>query len=99
MQSIIHQGHSGVENLKKTCHSSPALWKKLIVIWKNRIEDIKKCPTCLAFCNQKPSELAVKYPVPQEPWSKLAANLFGLYGSYYLLVVHNWYIIPNYKNL
>lgn len=56
---------------EKTCHSSPALSKKLIVIWKNRIEDIKKCPTCLTFCNQKTSELAVKCPVPQEPCSKL----------------------------
>ena len=48
---------------------------------------IKNCPTCLPFRNRQRSELAIKHQVPQEPWTKLAADLFQLYGHHYLLVV------------
>ena len=47
---------------------------------------IKDCPTRLTFCNRQPGEPAIKYPVPEEPWTKLAVDLFGLYEHYYLLV-------------
>ena len=57
------------------CSSSPVL------------DMIKNCPTCLTFCNQQHSESTIKHPVLQEPWTKLAADLFRLYGHYYLLVV------------
>ena len=40
---------------------------------------IKNCPTCLTFRTNN--------AVPQEPWTKLAADLFQLYGHYFLLVV------------
>ena len=52
------------------------------------IEDMmKNFPTWLTLCNQKPNEPVVRHPAPQESWSKLAADLFWLYGHYYLLVV------------
>ena len=48
---------------------------------------IKNCPTCLTFRNRQRSVPPIKHPVPLEPWTKLAADLFRLYGHYYLLVV------------
>ena len=72
MNSIIHQGHFGLENSKKRVRQ--ALFWLLI---NNEIEDmIKNCPTCLTFRNRQPSEPTVKHPIPQEPWTKLAADLF-----------------------
>ena len=85
IKSINYHGHFGLENSKKCAHQ--ALFWPLI---NSEIEDmIKNCPTCLLFCNRQPSELAIKHPVPQESCSlnPLAADLFRLYGYYYLLVV------------
>ena len=41
----------------------------------------------MTFHIQQGSEPTIKHPVPQEPWTKLTADLFWLYGHYYLLVV------------
>ena len=72
MNSIIHQGHFRLENSKKRVRQ--ALFWPLI---NSEIEDmIKNCTTCLTFHNRQPSEPTVKHPVPQEPWTKLAADLF-----------------------
>ena len=83
MKLIIHQGNLGLENSKK--HARPALlWPPI----NSEIEDmIINCPICLTFHNQQCSKPAIKHPVPQEPWTKLAADLFRLYRHYYLLVV------------
>ena len=83
MKSIIHQGNLGLENSKK--HAHPALlWPPI----NREIEDmIINCPICLTFHNQQCSEPTIKHPVPQEPWTKLAADLFRLYRHHYLLVV------------
>ena len=83
MKSSIHQQHFRLENSKKRARQ--ALFWPLI---NSEIENmIKNCPTCLTFRNQQCSEPTIKHPVPQEPWTKLAADLFRLYGHYYLLVV------------
>ena len=72
VKSIIHKGHFGFENSKKRAHQ--ALFWPLI---NSEIEDmIKSCPTCLTFRNRQPSETTIKHPVPEEPWTKLAADLF-----------------------
>ena len=83
MKLIIHQGYIGHENSKRRARQ--VLYWPLI---NREIEDkIKNCPTCLTFRNRQPSERAIKRPVPQEPWTKLAADLLRLCGHYYLLVV------------
>ena len=98
MKSIIYQGHFGLENLKKRARQ--ALFWPLI---NNEIKDmIKKCPTCLFFRSRQPTEPLIKHPVPQELWTKLAADLFRLYGHYYLLVVDYDFklaAVGNLKNL
>ena len=79
MKSIIHQGHFGLEKSKNGARQ--ALFWPMI---NSEIEDmIKNCPTCLTFCNRHRSEPAIKHPVLQEPWTKLAVDSFRLYGHYY----------------
>ena len=41
----------------------------------------------MTFCNRQRSEPPIKHPVSQKPRTKLAADLFRLYGHCYLLVV------------
>ena len=78
MKSIIFQGYFGFEN--PTESACQALFWPLI---NSEIGDmIKTCPTCLTFCKRQPSEPAFKQPVPQETWTKLAADLFQLYGHH-----------------
>ena len=82
MKLIIHQGHFGLENSKN--RSCQGLFWPLI---NSEIEDIINRPAYLTFRNHHPSESEIKHPVPQEPWTKIAADLFRLYGHYYLLIV------------
>ena len=78
MKSIIHQGYFGLKNSKKRARQA-LLWPLINI----EIEDmIKICPTCLTFCNRQPREPAIKHLVPQELWTKLAADLFQFYGHY-----------------
>ena len=84
MKLIIHQGHFGLQNLKKRAHQS-LLWPLI----NNEIEEmIKNCPTCFTFCNWHHSKPAIKLPLPQEPWTDIVTDLFWLYGHYHLLVVN-----------
>ena len=97
IKSIIHQGHFGLENSKKRARQ--ALFWPLI---NSEVEDmIKDCPTCLTFRNRQPGEPAIKHSVPEEPWTKLAVDLFGLYEHYYLLVADyncKFVAVENLKN-
>ena len=53
------------------------------------IEDmIKRCPTCLIFWNCQLSEAIINHPIPNQAWTKIAADPFCLYGYYYLLTIH-----------
>ena len=80
MKSIIHQGHSGLENSKK--HARQALFWPLI---NNEIENmIKNCPTCLTVRKRQRCEPVIKNPVSQEPWTKLTADLFRLNGQLFI---------------
>ena len=60
---------------------------------------IKNCRTCLTLRNRQPCEPSVKHPVPQEPWTKLTADLFQLHGHYYLLVADYNFKFVAVKNL
>ena len=78
-------------------HGLQALFWSLSI---SEIEDmIKNCPTRLTLCNRQPSEPTIKHPVPQERSTKLTADLFQLYGHYYLLVVDYNFKFVAIKNL
>ena len=69
----------------------------------SEIEDmIKKYPTCLTFKNRQPSEPIINPPIPNQAWTKIAADSFRLYGHYYLLIIDNYskfIVIETLKNL
>ena len=81
MKSLIHQGHLGIENCKKRARQS-LFWP----LMNSEIEDmIKRCPTCLTFRNRQPSEPIINHLIPNQAWTKIAADPFRLNGHYYLL--------------
>ena len=45
---------------------------------------------CLTFRKRQPSEPIINNPVTNRAWAKIAANLFRLYGHYYILMI-NYY--------
>ena len=45
---------------------------------------------CLTFRKRQPSEAIINNPVTNRAWAKIAANLFRLYGHYYILMI-NYY--------
>ena len=50
----------------------------------SEIDDmIKKCPTCFTFRNRQPSEPIIHLQIPNQAWTKIAADPFRLYGYYY----------------
>ena len=56
------------------------------------IEDmINKCPTSLAFWNRQSSESIINHPIPNQTWTKIAADPFRLYEHYYLLMIYYYY--------
>ena len=48
---------------------------------------IKKCSTYLTSRNRQPSEPIINHPVPNQSWTKTAADPFRLYRHYYLLAI------------
>ena len=98
MKSLIHQGHLGIENCKKRARQS-LFWP----LMNSEIEDmIKRCPTCLTFRNRQPSEPIIHHPIPNQAWTKIAADPFGLHGHYYLLIIDyysKFIVIETLKNL
>ena len=45
---------------------------------------IKKYLTCLTFRNSQSSEPIINHPIPNQAWTKVAADSFRLYGHYYI---------------
>ena len=60
---------------------------------------ISKYPTCLTYRNRQPSETPIKTEIPDNPWTKCAADLFRLQGHYYLLIVDYYLKFIAVKNL
>ena len=83
MKPLIHQGHLGIENCEKRARSS-SFW----LLMNNEMKDMTiKCPTYLNFRNRQPSEPIINHPIPSQAWTKIAEDLFHLYGYYYLLTI------------
>ena len=70
----IHQGHQGIQRC-------------LLRIASKAIESyVKNCPQCLKSYTP-PKEPLLRSPLPNRPWQKVAADLFELNKSHYLLVI------------
>ena len=51
---------------------------------------IYSCQVCQSFQRKNPKESLTSHSIPDRPWSKLAADLFGFKGEHYLVLV-NYY--------
>ena len=78
----IHTGHQGIVRCRLRATSS--VW------WPGISKDIEafvqKCPECVKLA-PNPREPLLTTPLPNHPWERVAADLFQLNGSTYLLVV------------
>ena len=84
MKSILHQGHLGMESYKKRAGPSDIIWPLI----NKELEDmISKFTICLTYRNCQPNETPIKPEILDHPWTKCAADFFGLQGHYYLLIV------------
>ena len=76
----IHQGHQGIQKCRLRISSS-VWWPG---VSKAMESYIKNCPECLKSYIP-PKEPLLSSPLPSRPWQKVAADLFELNKSHYLL--------------
>jgi len=78
----IHTGHQGIVRCRLRTVTS--VW------WPGISKDvenfIQRCPECVKSA-PNPREPLLTTPLPKHPWERVAADLFQLNGSTYLLVV------------
>ncbi|XP_028415703.1 uncharacterized protein K02A2.6-like [Dendronephthya gigantea] len=87
MKEIIHQGHNGIARCKSRARQS-IYWPGM----NSEIDDlVSSCPHCLTHRNQQQKETLIQHNVPEVPWTKVASDLFTLYG-------HNYVIITDYTS-
>ncbi len=83
MLACIHEGHLGQEKCKALARST--------MFWVGMARDIEqyvqKCSVCISHRNMQPHEPMIGHDIPERPWQKLAADIFSLFGSDYLLTV------------
>ena len=78
----IHHGHQGIQRCRMRVFTS--VWWPGV---SKGIENfVHSCPICQKTVTP-PRELLINTPLPSYPWERLAADLFELKGSTYLLVV------------
>ena len=78
----IHTGHQGIVRCRLRATSSvwwPGISKEIEAF-------VHKCPECVKL-TPNPKEPLLTMPLPKHPWERVAADLFQLNGSTYLLVV------------
>ena len=82
MKAIIHQGHNGIARCKSRARQS--------IYWPGMNSEIdnlvSRCPQCLTHRNQQQKETLIQHTVPKVPWTKVASDLFTLYGHSYVIV-------------
>ena len=82
MKEIIHQGHNGIARCKSRARQS-IFWPGM----NSEIDDfVSRCPHCLTHRNQLQKETLIQHNVPEVPWTKVASDLFALYGHDYVII-------------
>ena len=82
MKEIIHQGHNGIARCK-SCARPAIFWPGM----NSEIDNfVSRCPQCLTHRNQLEKETLIQHNVPEVPWTKVASDLFTLYGHDYVIM-------------
>ena len=83
MMSVIHQGHFGIEKCKQRARSS-VYWPGI----NSEIDNlISNCSTCLTYRNKQRRETMILHDVPEQPWIKVATDLFTLNNRDYIIAI------------
>ena len=81
------QGHMRIEKCTQRSRQS--------VFWPFINSDIKdmvsSCTTCLTHRNRQQQETLIPHKIPSRPWTKVATDLFTLYGKDYTVLVIDYY--------
>ena len=83
VKSMLHEGHLGIECCKRRARRSvfwPGLNKEIVNL-------VSSCQECLTHRNRLTPEPLMKHDVPEEPWIKVATDLFTIYGKDYVIVI------------
>ena len=83
IKSSIHQGHQGQEKCILRARNS-VFWPG---INHEIIELVSQCAECLNHRNRQKREPLLPHDIPSTPWTKVACDLFTIYGKEYLLII------------
>uniref|UniRef100_A0A803JXP8 Gypsy retrotransposon integrase-like protein 1 n=1 Tax=Xenopus tropicalis TaxID=8364 RepID=A0A803JXP8_XENTR len=79
----LHVAHQGIQRSKAQA--------RMLMYWPNMGKDIElgvsTCNTCQEMLPSNVKEPLLTHDIPSMPWTKLAADIFDLYGHSYLLVI------------
>ena len=82
----IHNGHQGIEKCKSFPHED-VYWPE---ISKGIETKVSKCTVCQKYKGSNIKEPINQHEIPEQPWEKLAADIFT-FGMYDYLVVVDYY--------
>ncbi|XP_041439819.1 uncharacterized protein K02A2.6-like [Xenopus laevis] len=79
----LHVAHQGIQRSKAQA--------RMLMYWPNMGKDIElgvsTCNACQEMLPSNMKEPLLTHEIPSMPWTKLAADIFDLYGHSYLLVI------------
>ena len=82
MKVILHQGHNGIERCKNRARQS-IFWPGI----NSEIKDlVSNCSLCQTYRNRQQKETLIQHTIPDALWTKVASDLFTLYGHDYVIV-------------
>ena len=91
MLSRIHEAHLGIVKSKQLARD--------LLFWPgmtSQIEEmIKQCPTCQMNRKAQPAEPLISHYIPDQPFAKVATDLFELQGKTYMLCVDYYSKYPD----
>ena len=86
MLEKIHSSHIGAEGCLRRARE--------VLFWPGMTAEIKEyissCDTCNAYRQDQPKEPLISQPVPDRPWSRVAADLFTLDKKDYIVMVDDY---------
>uniref|UniRef100_A0A3Q2DE46 Gypsy retrotransposon integrase-like protein 1 n=1 Tax=Cyprinodon variegatus TaxID=28743 RepID=A0A3Q2DE46_CYPVA len=84
--NIVHKGHPGVDPTKRRARS--------VIFWpdmsKDIAEELLSCTVCNSTAQHQQKELLTLHPVPELPWSTVAADIFDWHGKHYQVLVDSY---------
>ena len=84
--AVLHKGHMGVERTRQLA-CDIAFWPKMRQDIESAVSQRSACNSCRAHLQKQP---LINHPVPELPWSTIAADIFDWEGRQYLVTVDSY---------